>query len=147
MTSPTIASSADTDNKSRTDNNPKTISVLNPQDNALVGEVPNMQPADVLQVLDRAADSLDSARRLPAHSRMAALNQVAEQLQQQHEDFARLIASEGIKTIREARKEVARCIDTLRISSEEARRLNGETIPFDQAPGSANRFGYFRRVP
>ena len=147
MTSPTIASSADTDNKSRTDNNPKTIPVLNPQDNALVGEVPNMQPADVLQVLDRAADSLDSARRLPAHSRMAALNQVADQLQQQHEDFARLIASEGIKTIREARKEVGRCIDTLRISSEEARRLNGETIPFDQAPGSANRFGYFRRVP
>ena len=31
--------------------------------------------------------------------------------------------------------------------AEEARRLGGETIPFDQMPGSENRFGYFKRVP
>jgi glyceraldehyde-3-phosphate dehydrogenase (NADP+) len=78
---------------------------------------------------------------------MRVLNQVADAVQDDHESFAQLIAREGIKTIREARKEVSRCIDTLRLSAEEARRLNGETIAFDQAEGSANRFGYFRRMP
>ena len=38
-------------------------------------------------------------------------------------------------------------MDTLRLSAEEARRVQGETIPFSQAPGSENRFGYFQRQP
>jgi len=84
---------------------------------------------------------------MPAHLRISVLRQVAEQLLQRHEEFAEIIAREGIKTIREARKEVTRCVETLRISSEEARRLGGETISFDQMPGSENRFGYFKRVP
>ena len=125
----------------------RSIAVYNPQNGEPVGAVPNLTAAEVTAVVDRAAACVEQARQLPAHQRMAALHQLADGVQQQHEDFAQLIASEGIKTIREARKEVGRCIDTLRISAEEARRLNGETIPFDQAPGSANRFGYFRRVP
>ena len=64
-----------------------------------------------------------------------------------HAEFAETIAREGIKTIREARKEVTRCVETLRISVEEARRLGGEVIPFDQMPGSENRFGYCKRLP
>src|SRR5699024_908283 len=30
---------------------------------------------------------------------------------------------------------------------EEARRINGETIPFDQMPGSENRVGYYYHFP
>ena len=33
------------------------------------------------------------------------------------------------------------------ISAEEARRINGETIPFDSAEGSENRSGYYYRFP
>jgi glyceraldehyde-3-phosphate dehydrogenase (NADP+) len=84
---------------------------------------------------------------MPTHLRISVLRQVAEQLLQRHEEFAQVIAKEGVKTIREARKEVTRCVETLRISSEEARRLGGETIAFDQVPGSENRFGYFKRLP
>src|SRR5699024_2779700 len=51
------------------------------------------------------------------------------------------------KTITEARSEVRRCIETIRISAEEARRIHGETIPFDQMPGSENRVGYYYRFP
>ena len=112
-----------------------------------MGDVPAMSVEQALAVIDRAAGSVDIARNLAVHRRMAALHHVANALQQQREDFAQLIAREGIKTIREARKEVSRCVDTLRLSAEEARRLNGETIAFDQAPGSEQRFGYFRRRP
>jgi glyceraldehyde-3-phosphate dehydrogenase (NADP+) len=63
------------------------------------------------------------------------------------EEFAVTIAREGSKTIREARKEVARAVNTLTLSAEEGRRILGETIPFDTMPGSENRWGYYYRFP
>ena len=123
------------------------ITVVNPQDGAYVGEVDNCDTAAALQAIESAVEAYEISKKLPAHIRMSVLNQVANELYEQREIFAQTIAREGIKTIREARKEVARCVDTLRISAEEARRLTGETIAFDQAPGSENRFGYFKRLP
>jgi glyceraldehyde-3-phosphate dehydrogenase (NADP+) len=84
---------------------------------------------------------------MPVHQRIAILQRAADYIQQHGELYATTIAREGSKTIREARKEVQRCIETLRISAEEARRINGETIPFDQMPGSEHRVGYYYRFP
>ncbi len=123
------------------------IEVYDPGSGQLIGSVPSASHEDVEQVLAVASKSIDIARTMPTHLRISVLRQVAEQLLKRHEEFARVIAKEGIKTIREARKEVTRCVETLRISAEEARRLGGETIAFDQMPGSENRFGYFKRVP
>ncbi len=123
------------------------IEVYDPGNNALVGTVPSASSEDVERVLATASKAVDIARNMPAHLRISVLREVAEQLAKRHEEFSEVIAREGIKTIREARKEVTRCVETLRISSEEARRLGGETIAFDQMPGSENRFGYFKRLP
>ncbi len=123
------------------------IEVFDPGNGELIGSVAGASRDDVEHVLATASNAVDIARNMPAHLRISVLRQVAEQLLQRHEEFAKLIAKEGIKTIREARKEVTRCVETLRISSEEARRLGGETIAFDQMPGSENRFGYFKRLP
>ena len=127
--------------------NKSIITVVNPQDGSYVGEVESCSADDALTAVDTAVNAFEESKKLPAHVRMSVLNQVADDLFQQKELFAQVIAREGIKTINEARKEAMRCVDTLRISAEEARRLNGETIPFDQAPGSENRFGYFKRLP
>lgn len=123
------------------------LEVRNPQDNSLVDTVPQASAQDMKAALDAAERGAKQARQMPAHQRMAILQKTADTLAEQHEEFATTIAREGIKTIREARKEVTRCIDTIRISAEETRRLNGETIPFDQMPGSENRMGYFVREP
>jgi glyceraldehyde-3-phosphate dehydrogenase (NADP+) len=97
--------------------------------------------------IEAAMAGFERARAMPVHQRMEILRKTAETLAAKHEEYARLIAQEGIKTIREARKEVTRCIETIRISAEETRRLNGETISFDQMPGSENRLGYYSREP
>ncbi len=123
------------------------IEVYDPGNGELVGTVPSASREDVEQVLATASEASDIARNMPTHVRISVLRQVTEQLLKRHEEFANLIAKEGIKTIREARKEVTRCVETLRISAEEARRLGGETIAFDQIRGSENRFGYFKRLP
>jgi glyceraldehyde-3-phosphate dehydrogenase (NADP+) len=123
------------------------IEVRNPQDNSLVDTVPRATAADMEAAIEAAVAGFERARAMPVHQRMAILQKTADILANKHEEYARVIAQEGIKTIREARKEVTRCIQTIRISAEEARRLNGETIPFDQMPGSENRMGYYSREP
>jgi len=125
----------------------QTIEVRNPQDNSLVDTVPRGTSADMDAAIEAAVAGFKRARAMPVHQRMEILHKTAAILAGKHEEYARLIAQEGIKTIREARKEVTRCIETIRISAEETRRLNGETIPFDQMPGSENRIGYYSRVP
>jgi len=126
---------------------PQKIEVHNPQDNSLIDVVPQATAEDMKAALDAAEAGSERAKQMPVHQRIAILQQTANTLAGQHEDFARIIAREGIKTIREARKEVTRCIETIRLSAEEARNLGGETIPFDQMPGSENRLGYFMREP
>ncbi|MDP7591381.1 MAG: aldehyde dehydrogenase family protein [Litorilituus sp.] len=123
------------------------IEVLNPQDGSLVGVVKNNSAVQVKSIIETAVLGAEQARNLSANERMSVLTEVADNLHNQKELFAQMIAREGIKTITEARKEVGRCVNTLRISAEEACRLTGETIPFDQAVGSENRFGYFRKIP
>jgi glyceraldehyde-3-phosphate dehydrogenase (NADP+) len=123
------------------------LEVRDPQDGSLISTVKKANREDVLHALDLAVKGRQVARRLPTHERIRILNKVADSVEQDQEAFARIISREGIKTIREARKEASRCVDTLRISAEEARRLTGETLNFDQRPGSENRFGYITREP
>jgi len=123
------------------------IKVFNPQDDSLVGMVTNNSIGDVKSIIETAVLGAQEAKKLSANMRMSVLNDVADNLQNQKERFAQMISCEGIKTITEARKEVSRAVNTIRISAEEARRLTGETIAFDQASGSENRFGYYRRIP
>jgi len=123
------------------------IEVRNPYNNEVIDTVPAGDKKDVEAAIKAAEEGFKVNRDLPVHRRIAILYKTAEVLRSRQEDFARTIATEGSKTIREARKEVSRCIDTITISAEEARRIVGETIPFDSRIGSENRVGYYCRVP
>lgn len=123
------------------------IEVVDPGTGDIVDTVPRASADDVRRALDAAAAGAAVARALPTWRRMEILQGAAQGIADRSEEFARRIAREGVKTIREARKEVSRCVDTLRLSAEEARRLGGETLRFDQRAGNENRFGYWLREP
>ncbi len=123
------------------------IDVRNPYNNDLIDTVPSGDVADVEAAFQAAEEGFEINRALPVHERISILYRTAEILKERQEDFAKTIASEGSKTIKEARKEASRCIDTITISAEEARRVVGETIPFDSREGSENRLGYYYRFP
>lgn len=123
------------------------IEVRDPQDNSLIDLVPAASAGDMLLAVAEAKEGAKIAAKMPVHQRIAVLNRAADYVEARKDEYAMIIAREGSKTIREARKEVARCIQTIRISAEEARRINGETISFDQMPGSENRVGYYYRFP
>jgi glyceraldehyde-3-phosphate dehydrogenase (NADP+) len=123
------------------------IEVRNPYDGGLVDTVPAGDAEDVRAALAAAEEGFRINRGLPVHRRIEILSRAAQIIRDRQEEFARTIATEGSKTIREARKEASRCVDTITISAEEARRIAGETIPFDSRPGSENRLGYYYRFP
>lgn len=123
------------------------IEVVDPDDDGVVDTVPLATTQDVERALAAAERGARTARALPAYRRFEVLQEAAQRLDRERESFARLIAREGVKTIREARKEASRAVDTLQLSAEEARRIHGETVPFDLRAGSEQRFGYFVREP
>jgi glyceraldehyde-3-phosphate dehydrogenase (NADP+) len=123
------------------------IEVRNPYNNELIDTVPAGDKKDVEAAVEAAEEGFRINRDLPVHRRISVLYRTAEIIRGRLEEFARTIATEGSKTIREARKEVSRCVDTITISAEEARRIVGETIPFDSRIGSENRLGYYQRFP
>jgi glyceraldehyde-3-phosphate dehydrogenase (NADP+) len=121
------------------------IDVRNPFDGRLVDTVPRGSPADITDAV-RAAERA-AGQPWPAHARYDVLMRAAARLEADLEGYARTIALEGSKTIREARREPTRCVTLLRLAAEEGRRLAGETLPFDSRVGSENRVGYYFRFP
>ncbi len=125
----------------------RTIPVRDPFDESVIDHVPSATEADAVLALESATRGAVVARRLSVFERSRILSRAAELVSQRLEAFALLIAREGSKTIREARMEVARCVNTLTISADESKRVVGETIPFDSFPGGEQRVGYYYRFP
>ncbi len=121
------------------------LEVRDPDDGAVIAEVAVASEDDVDQAVDAARRSLQQP--LSTRTRIDVLSQAADILSERATEAATLIAREGIKTIREAESETARAVETLRLSSEEARRVEGETIRFDQYPTGAGRMGFTVRDP
>jgi glyceraldehyde-3-phosphate dehydrogenase (NADP+) len=126
-------------------NRAETIEIRNAFDGRLVGSVPRGTAADVRLAIEAAQAAL--AAEFPAHARYEVLMRAAERIDLQRDAYARTIALEGSKTIREARREPPRAATIFRLAAEESRRLDGETISFDSRAGSENRVGYFFRFP
>ena len=79
--------------------------------------------------------------------RGAILERAAQLIEPRTNDFVRTMQMEAGFTVADASGEVRRCIQTLKLSAEEARRLAGEVIPLAGAPQQAGRMGFTLRVP
>ncbi|MGD8816487.1 MAG: aldehyde dehydrogenase family protein [Acidobacteriota bacterium] len=121
--------------------------VHDPQDGSLLDAVPRASEDDMRAAIDAAVVGATRARAMPVHERMAILHRAADLIDKDLEGYATTIAREGIKTIREARKEAGRAVHTMRLSAEACRRVTGETVAFDQYPGGDNRVGYWIPEP
>jgi len=113
----------------------------------VIDTVPAGTSEDVKKAIDAAVEGYEINRNLPVHKRVDILLKAAEIMKERQEELSRTIAMEGSKTIREARGEARRAVNTIALSGEEAKRILGETIPFDSMPGAENRVGYYYRFP
>ncbi|MGX5845108.1 aldehyde dehydrogenase family protein [Mesorhizobium sp. ArgA1] len=123
------------------------ISVFSPYDGSLVGSVDATDASEINELLARARRGAELSRNLPRHRRASILERAAQFIEDRHDLFAKTIVFEAGKTIVQARKEVHRCVNTLKLSAEEAKRNAGEIVPFDAYAGSEQRQGWFTREP
>jgi glyceraldehyde-3-phosphate dehydrogenase (NADP+) len=125
----------------------KKIDVFDPFDNSVVDTVPQSNKDDAQTALAAAVKGFEITKKMTVYDRAKILFKTAAIIADKQEEFAETIAREGSKTINEARKEAMRTVNTLTCSAEEAKRVMGETIPFDSFPGGEKRRGYYYRFP
>ncbi|BCF99827.1 aldehyde dehydrogenase [Paraburkholderia sp. PGU19] len=123
------------------------ISVKNPFDGVEVGTVVNIPPEGAPMLIENAKEGARACRSLSRHERARVLETCASMVDRDKDTFAEVIVAEAGKTIRQAKREVLRCVNTLKLSADEARRNGGEVVPFDAYAGSENRQGWFTREP
>ncbi len=82
-----------------------------------------------------------------AYERGAILERASVLMEEATSQFVQAMQIEAGFTQSDAQGEVRRCIQTLKLSAEEARRLAGEVIPLAGAPAAAGRMGFTVRVP
>ena len=123
------------------------IAVINPYTGETIGVVPAGTSEDIDTAVGEAAEGAAAMRAMPLHRRAEILINVGRRLLEETEPLARIIVSEAGKTIREARAEVARAAGIFQVAAEEARRLHGETLPFDGMPNGEGRSGYWVLEP
>lgn len=100
--------------------------------------------------IGRMVDSAHAAFRRGApvaYERGRILDRAAALLDARMADFVAAMQGEAGFTASDAMGEVNRCKITMGLSAEEARRLAGEMLPFEGAPGQEGRLAFTLRVP
>jgi len=118
-----------------------------PYDGSPVGACYRAEEETIRRAIERAAEGARAMRRLANCERAELLDRLREILGRDREEFARWIAAETGKPIREARVEAERALQTLLASAEVARNWRGEVVPIDGAPIGKGRMAVTLREP
>jgi glyceraldehyde-3-phosphate dehydrogenase (NADP+) len=123
------------------------LEVKNKFDGRVIDTVPKASPGDVQSGMTSAVQGAAVMRQTTGYDRAQILRRAAALMDQHTERLARMISAEEGKVLAESRLEVSRARETIELSAEEARRLTGEVLPLDGAPGAADKLGFTLRVP
>ena len=124
----------------------KTIEVINPYNDQVVETLGKSESTDVNEALAVAQNGFKTLKRMPAGERSRILEKTSQIIVSRKDKFSRAIALESGKTINEARGEVDRAANTMKLSAVAALKLTGETVRFDLL-GQSSKIGFFTRVP
>ncbi len=120
--------------------------VRNPYDGSVFAEVSVAGENELESALQAAVAGFEDMKQLSTLDRIRILDKARELLKERAEDFAVTIATESGKTIREARGEVARAQETLRLSAIAAEEhMGGPVLPLDAAPNAQSKWGFAQR--
>ena len=118
-----------------------------PYDGTPLGSVCDADPSTLARAVESAGRGAQAMAALTLYERAELLEKLRQLLAREGEEFARLIASESGKTIREARVEAQRAQQTLQASADAARSLHGEVVPMEASPAGKGRWAMTVREP
>lgn len=121
------------------------FSVADPFTGQAFAQVSTPSPAQLQEAVRAAAQA--SAHRLQAYDRARVLSAARDLLAQRSAQFRACMVREGGFTVAEMDGEIQRALATLDICAQEARRIHGEMIPLQGAPGQEDRIAFTIRRP
>lgn len=123
------------------------VDLYAPYSGEKLGEIPQASLEDVNDAIESARKAFEVTAKLPAHERSRLLYRLADLFEERKEALATILALEAGKPMKAALGEISRTSATYRFAAEEAKRISGEVIPLDAAPGGEGRFTYTVRKP
>jgi len=123
------------------------LDVLFPYNNEPVAEVCQAAERDLEDAVLSAVKGFEITRKLSTRARSAILYDLLAQMEKRTDEIIETIVMEGGKTRKVAAGETGRAKETVRISAEEAKRIDGEIINLDWTRAGEKRQGYIRHLP
>lgn len=124
------------------------IIVLNPYTNEVIGKINKPSNEEINQAfIDAHNFWKKDFKFFPAYKRAEILYKVSNSISENIELLAMSIAREGGKPLRDARVEVRRAINTLKMSADYCLNLAGEQIPMDKSLGTENHIAFTIKEP
>ncbi|MDM5338622.1 aldehyde dehydrogenase family protein [Fictibacillus enclensis] len=124
----------------------ESIPVYNKYTNEVIASISKAGRQHIIQAVDAAQRNFNKDSLTPVQ-RYSILLKCAELMERRRDEFERSLVKEVGKTRKDAKGELDRTINTLRLSAEEAKRIAGEMVPLQATEGSENRIGFTLRVP
>ncbi len=125
----------------------KEITVIYPFDGRKVHKVAAAGWVEVDMALRSAEKAFHETRRLSRRNRTDILERLAVEIEKNADLFSQTIVLETGKTIKEARIEVKRSLETIRLSIVEASKAHGGILPMDASPNGGDKWGIYERFP
>jgi aldehyde dehydrogenase (NAD+) len=120
------------------------FAVRYPYTGEVIAEVPSLGRADVLRALETARDTRFDLSR---HERSQILFRIADRLQAEEAEFARLITLEAGLSLKDTSYELRRAQDVFRFAAMEALRDDGQVFACDTSANGKQRRAYTLREP
>jgi len=118
-----------------------------PYDGSTVGAVYMAAEQDMEDAILRGQKGFEATRKLPTHKRAEILRNLHDLMKANFDKLVELMILEGGKNHKTAVGEMSRALQTIMISSEEAKRIGGEVFSIDWTPAGENRQGFTKRMP
>ncbi|WP_312114201.1 aldehyde dehydrogenase family protein [Brevibacillus reuszeri] len=121
--------------------------LYSPFSGELLAEIAQADERDVDEAIEAAKAASKAMAKMPASQRALILEKAVAIMEARKEELAVILAQEAAKPLRTGRGEIARTIQTYKFAAEEAKRIHGETVPLDAAPGGEGRLAFTVRKP
>lgn len=113
----------------------------------VVSRAPQSTQSEVGAAIGAARRAAPVAAAMPAYDRAALLRGVGELIVERFEEIGIIMAREAGKAVKDAKAEVRRSQDTIRLSAEEAVRIEGQHVPLDSSAMGVGKMAFLMRFP
>ena len=122
--------------------------IQSPYSSEFIAKVEQADAGALEQSLKNANYSFHAVmKKMPAYRRAEILYAVSQMIKENHEALALAIVQEGGKPLKDARIEVTRAINTVKMCGDTALELNGDQITMDRASGTEYHIAFTLREP